>query len=179
MRSAAPTTAMPAAGAYLPRGCLRDHLGLARRKAHSGVLRLRHHPRGDRPGQSCAGGALTAIGSAHPATHGSNGLRWVVTPARTGRATTVVPVTGPQYDPGSMHNQIPDLRRICSSTAWLTTARTSDGCHHGSLGRGPATSVHQADNDRQIKKLGTKADRVELEALTAMRSRPPIWRGSI
>ena len=75
-----------------------------------------------------------------------------------------------------MHNQIPDLRRIGPSTAWLTTARTSDGCHHGSLGRGPATPAHAANDDRQIKnllqKLGKEADAVEREGLTAMRSAP-------
>ena len=73
-----------------------------------------------------------------------------------------------------MSHQTPDLDRSDVPTAWLTRAGTSDGCHHGSLDRGPATHAHAFDYDRQIdkllKKLGKKADDVEREALTAMRS---------
>ena len=69
---------------------------------------------------------------------------------------------------------MPDLGRTGLSTAWLTRAATRDGCHHGSSDRWPATPAHAADDDRQIKnllkKLGKKADDVEREALTAMRS---------
>ena len=75
-----------------------------------------------------------------------------------------------------MDDQIPDLDRSDVPTAWLTTAGSSDGCHHGSSDRWPATPAHAADDDRQIKKLpkklGKKADDVEREALTSMRSAP-------
>ena len=91
-------------------------------------------------------------------------------------ATTVVPVTGPQYDPEEMSHQMPDLDRTGLPTAWLMRARASDGGQRGSFDRGSATPAHAADDDRQIKKLlnklGKKADAVEREALTAMRSAP-------
>ena len=71
---------------------------------------------------------------------------------------------------------MPDLARTDVPTASLTTAGTSDGCHHGSFGQGPATPAHAAVEDRQIKnllkKLCKKADAVEREALTSMQSAP-------
>ena len=91
-------------------------------------------------------------------------------------ATTVVPVSGALYDPAVMDYQLPDLCRSDMPTAWLTRARTSGGCHHGSFGRWPAAPADSADDDHQItnllKKLGKKADALEHEALTAMRSAP-------
>ena len=69
-----------------------------------------------------------------------------------------------------------DIGRTDVPTAWLMRARASDGCHHRSFDPRPATPAHAADDDRQIrkllKKLGKKADDVEREALTAMRSAP-------
>ena len=85
-----------------------------------------------------------------------------------------MPVAGALYDPGEMDNQIPNPGRTGLPTASLTRAGASDRCHHGSFAHGPA--AHAADDDRQIKKLlkklGKKADDVEREALTAMRSAP-------
>lgn len=62
---------------------------------------------------------------------------------RSCRPTTVVPVTGPQYDPAEMDNQIPNAGRTDLPTASFTRAETRAGCHHGSFDRGPTTQPHQ------------------------------------
>ena len=70
---------------------------------------------------------------------------------------------------------MPDLDRNDVPTEWLPWARPSGGCHHRTLDHRPATPAHASDDDRQIKelkKLGKKADDVEREALTSMRSAP-------
>ena len=99
-------------------------------------------------------------------------------------ATTLVSVTGVQYDPAEM-DHMPNLDRTDVPTAWLMRARASGGCHHRSFDHRPTTPAYAADDDRQIKKLlkrlGKKADDVEREALTAVRSAPfdPPKRGRI
>lgn len=65
-----------------------------------------------------------------------------------------------------------DLGRTDVRTAWPTRAGTGYGCHHRSFRHPPATPAHAADDDRQIKKLGKKADNVEREALTSRRLAP-------
>ena len=90
------------------------------------------------------------------------------------QVTTLVSVTGVQYDPAEM-DHMPDLDHTEVPTAWLMRARTSGWCHHRSFDPRPATPAHAADDDRQIKKLLKKlgkADDVEREALTSVRSAP-------
>ena len=73
-------------------------------------------------------------------------------------ATTVVPVTGPQYDPVEMDYQMPYLGRTGPPTAWLTTARTSR--------RMPPRGASTADPPRRLR------SRRRRTALTSMRSAP-------
>ena len=89
-------------------------------------------------------------------------------------ATTVVPVTGPQYDPVEMDYRMPNPGRSDVTTAWPTRAGTSDGCRH--RGHGLATPARAADDDLQIKELakqlGKKSDDGQREAHTSMQSAP-------
>lgn len=67
-------------------------------------------------------------------------------------ATTGVRVTGPQYAPPVMDDQMPALSRDGLSVAWFTRAGTSSEYHRGSVDRWPATHAHATDDDLPIGK---------------------------
>ena len=54
--------------------------------------------------------------------------------------TSVVAVTGPQYDPRVMDHQMAYPGRSDVASARLRRATASGGCHHRSVRRGPATT---------------------------------------